>query len=151
MALLSSALHYELNREKEKVKATIEAMVLNIIDAIVNKQPVLLERPRSITNVRDKVKVERNPELSTKMIFGTRSTRTFAMQMYCMSLVYRMVQQEQTSTVRDLYYENMNFFGNQNRLSNAMSDLSLLLKVTFSAYQISCVHIYFAPREIYFL
>lgn len=122
----------EVRQQKIKAKETIESLVLSIIDTIVDGRPPILERPRLINNSRDIRRVQQNPGLTTKIIFGKRSHRTFAMQIYVMSLVYRMIQQNQTSTLRDLYYESMNFFGNQSRLSSAVKELSLLLKV--------CIH-----------
>ncbi len=119
----------EVRQQKVKAKETIESLVLSVIDAIVDGRPPVLERPRLINNSRDIRRVQQNPGLTTKIIFGKRSHRTFTMQIYVMSLVYRMIQQNQTSTLRDLYYESMNFFGNQSRLSSAVKELSLLLKV----------------------
>lgn len=119
----------EVHQQKMKAKDTIESLVLSIIDAIVDGRPPVLERPRLINNSRDIRRVQQNPGLTTKIIFGRRSHRTFTMQIYVMSLVYRMIQQNQTSTLRDLFYESMNFFGNQSRLSSAVKELSLLLKV----------------------
>lgn len=126
----AQSLQKELQAQKLKTTVTIENLILGILDHLVENRPPMLERPRLLSNSRDIRKALKNPGLTTKIVFGKRSHRTFSMQVYVMSLVYRMIQQKQTSTLRDLYYENMNFFGNQSRLTSAVKELSLMLKVS---------------------
>ncbi|ODN02663.1 Meiotic recombination protein SPO11 [Orchesella cincta] len=118
-----------VQNHKENAKTRIEECVLAIIDSITARQFPTIIRPRLLTSAKEMRKAANNPNLATKITFGGRSSRSFTMQVYIMSLVYRMIQQNQSSTIRDLFYENMNFFGNQSRVVNALREVSLFLKV----------------------
>jgi len=129
MSDYSQSLLTSIQVHKENAKARIEACVLKIIDSIVESRFPTIIRPRMLTSAKAMKRAAQNPDLTTKITFGGRSSKSFTMQVYLMSLVYRMIQQNQNSTIRDLFYESMNFFGNQNRLVQALRELSSFLKV----------------------
>lgn len=125
----TQSLKREIQTHKENAMRKIETLVLSIIDSVMEGRFPTIERPRLISNSRDMVKLASNPGLSTKVVFGGRSSKTFAMQLHVMATLYKMMQTGQTSTIRDMYYENLNFYGNQNRLCATLKYLSLFLQV----------------------
>lgn len=126
------SLQNEVKTQKRQAQSMIEAVIKSIIDSVSEGRVPVLEHSRLVKSSKDLKKVQENPELKSRIVFRKQSSRTFALLVFVMSLIHRMLQQNQTSTLRDLYYESMTFFGNQTRLSNAIQKLTFLLKVSFS-------------------
>ncbi|XP_038606576.1 meiotic recombination protein SPO11 [Tachyglossus aculeatus] len=118
-----------------EVLASIENIIQEVIKSLArNEAPVLiLENRSSWENIKfeDSIGLQMVSHCSTRKVKSDSSvtTQKFALILKMLSVVYKLVQSNTYATKRDIYYTNIQLFGNQSVVDNIISDISCMLKV----------------------
>ena len=105
--------------------------------AVQNIERIVKSVVRSLEREEYPVLVRRHPvtRKTTNVDFRRSVSRSnFAMLLHLMEKSYTLISQSQTATKRDIYYEDVSLYGNQNRLDSAISDVCSIIQVTMTFY-----------------
>uniref|UniRef100_F7EZT5 Meiotic recombination protein SPO11 n=1 Tax=Ornithorhynchus anatinus TaxID=9258 RepID=F7EZT5_ORNAN len=120
---------------RSEVLASIENIIQGVIKSLArNEAPVLiLENRSSWGNIKfeDSVGLQMVSHCSTRKVKSDSAitAQKFALILKMLSVVYKLVQSNTYATKRDIYYTNIQLFGNQSVVDNIISDISCMLKV----------------------
>ncbi|XP_003339751.1 meiotic recombination protein SPO11 isoform X2 [Monodelphis domestica] len=90
------------------------------------------EAPRKeASRFEDSVGLQMIPHCTTKKIKSdsAKSAQRFALILKILSMIYKLVQSNTYATKRDIYYTDIQLFGNQKIVDNIINDISCMLKV----------------------
>ncbi|XP_036608432.1 meiotic recombination protein SPO11 isoform X2 [Trichosurus vulpecula] len=90
------------------------------------------EVPRKeASRFEDSVGLQMIPHCTTKKIKSdsAQSAQRFALILKILSMIYKLVQSNTYATKRDIYYTDIQLFGNQSVVDNIINDISCMLKV----------------------
>ncbi|XP_043844756.1 meiotic recombination protein SPO11 isoform X2 [Dromiciops gliroides] len=91
------------------------------------------EVPRKeASRFEDSVGLQMMPHCTTKKIKSNsaQSAQRFALILKILSMIYKLVQSNTYATKRDIYYTDIQLFGNQSVVDNIINDISCMLKVS---------------------
>ncbi|XP_027709095.1 meiotic recombination protein SPO11 isoform X1 [Vombatus ursinus] len=118
-----------------EVLASIENIVQDIVTSLArNEAPFLtLDNRSNWENIKfeDSVGLQMIPHCTTKKIKSdsAQSAQRFALILKILSMIYKLVQSNTYATKRDIYYTDIQLFGNQSVVDNIINDISCMLKV----------------------
>ncbi|XP_016284208.1 meiotic recombination protein SPO11 isoform X3 [Monodelphis domestica] len=124
---------------KEASSSEVLAAIENIIQDIIislsrNEAPFLkIDNRSNWENIKfeDSVGLQMIPHCTTKKIKSdsAKSAQRFALILKILSMIYKLVQSNTYATKRDIYYTDIQLFGNQKIVDNIINDISCMLKV----------------------
>ncbi|XP_068928873.1 meiotic recombination protein SPO11 isoform X1 [Petaurus breviceps papuanus] len=118
-----------------EVLTSIENIIQDIITSLArNEAPFLtLDNRSNWKNIKfeDSVGLQMIPHCTTKKIKSdsAQSAQRFALILKILSMIYKLVQSNTYATKRDIYYTDIQLFGNQSVVDNIINDISCMLKV----------------------
>ncbi|XP_072489564.1 meiotic recombination protein SPO11 isoform X4 [Notamacropus eugenii] len=118
-----------------EVLASIENIIQDIITSLArNEAPFLtIDNRSNWENIKfeDSVGLQMIPHCTTKKIKSdsAQSAQRFALILKILSMIYKLVQSNTYATKRDIYYTDIQLFGNQSAVDNIINDISCMLKV----------------------
>ncbi|XP_074066420.1 meiotic recombination protein SPO11 isoform X2 [Macrotis lagotis] len=118
-----------------EILASIENIIQDIITSLArNEAPFLtLDNRSNWGNIKfeDSVGLQMIPHCTTKKIKSdsAKSAPRFALILKILSMIYKLVQSNTYATKRDIYYTDIQLFGNQSVVDNIIIDISCMLKV----------------------
>nr|XP_020837012.1 meiotic recombination protein SPO11 isoform X2 [Phascolarctos cinereus] len=118
-----------------EVLVSIENIIQDIVTSLArNEAPFLtLDNRSNWENIKfeDSVGLQMIPHCSTKKIKSdsAQSAQRFALILKILSMIYKLVQSNTYATKRDIYYTDIQLFGNQSVVDNIINDISCMLKV----------------------
>ncbi|XP_074141165.1 meiotic recombination protein SPO11 [Sminthopsis crassicaudata] len=118
-----------------EVLTSIENIIQDIITSLArNEAPFLtLDNRSNWENIKfeDSVGLQMIHHCTTKKIKSdsAQSAQRFALILKILSMIYKLVQSDTYATKRDIYYTDIQLFGNQSVVDNIINDISCMLKV----------------------
>ncbi|KAM9065315.1 meiotic recombination protein SPO11 isoform X1 [Sarcophilus harrisii] len=118
-----------------EVLTSIENIIQEIITSLArNEAPFLtLDNRSNWENIKfeDSVGLQMIHHCTTKKIKSdsAQSAQRFALILKILSMIYKLVQSNTYATKRDIYYTDIQLFGNQSVVDNIINDISCMLKV----------------------
>uniref|UniRef100_G3TEX4 Meiotic recombination protein SPO11 n=1 Tax=Loxodonta africana TaxID=9785 RepID=G3TEX4_LOXAF len=118
-----------------EVLAAIENIIQDIIASLArNEAPAFtIDNRSSWENIKfeDSVGLQMVSQCTTRKIKSDspKSVQNFALILKILSMVYKLVQSNTYATKRDIYYTDIQLFGNQTVVDNIINDISCMLKV----------------------
>ena len=122
------------NARRAAILTQIEKIFHSLLESLVQQKPLLLK----IQTVRSWKDCEMNNEILSKkevnvtkcISFGNKNTeKSFAVMVVLMCEIYKMLSQDSTCTKRELYYRDVELFGNQETVNRAVNNLCAMLNV----------------------
>ncbi|KAL2763523.1 meiotic recombination protein SPO11 isoform a [Daubentonia madagascariensis] len=118
-----------------EVLASIENIIQDVITSLArNEAPAFtIDNRSSWENIKfeDSVGLQMVSHCTTRKIKSDspKSAKKFALILKILSMIYKLVQSNTYATKRDIYYTDIQLFGNQTIVDNIISDISCMLKV----------------------
>ena len=120
---------------RELVMEQIEELIYNVLAALTNNDlpKFTLNKRGCNTNTRYTegfgMEMLNNVSFHEISLDHKSSLQKYAVTISCLAQCYTLLQTQQFSTKRDIFYSNTNFFKSQNVVDEAISNISCLLNV----------------------
>ncbi|KAM4691971.1 meiotic recombination protein SPO11 [Rhinophrynus dorsalis] len=118
-----------------QVLAAIENIIQGVLESLSkNQAPVFtLDNRSNWANIEfnDLVGLQMVKHCTTRKVRSNsaKSAQNFALILKILSVIYRLVQTNTYATKRDIYYNDIQFYGSQTVVDNIVNDVSCMLKI----------------------
>jgi len=106
---------------EQRATHNIEQIVLKILASVAAGHAPILTMVRRHLNEK--------PKISLVNFDKVNSRKNFTVLVHLMARTYTLLLNNQFTTKRDVYYENVSLFGNQARFDKALANLTCILEV----------------------